>query len=317
MSAARPAILILIAAGSVGLGALLAGCKEEETRPTVHSEMKSSAPPAQPSAQATPPQTAPNAAAASTTSTPTPPTATAAGAPPAGYLPPSENGAEVQITESPVSASRTPKSAPQSAAPSMPATPAPSSGGQVPPGAAARASGGPENGPPPSTRAPSGAASNAPADASGAAALSATAARTSGEQAAALHQDLQRKLQEFDGLMRKAQANAARERAALEPRDGSPDSHAQGGAGGLLEAPPEEGAGGAASAASGLGNTPDLSGETRGARPAMGGRSAANLPNGADDDIVSRQLREAAEREADPVLRDKLWDEYRKYKGGL
>jgi hypothetical protein len=147
--------------------------------------------------------------------------------------------------------------------------------------------------------------------------LSATAERTDAEQAAALHQDLQRKLQEFDGLMRKAQENAARERAALDPRGGSPDSRAQRGDGGLLETPPENGAGGAASAASGLGNTPDLSGETRGARPPMRGRSAANLPDGADDDIVSRQLREAAERETDPVLRDKLWDEYRKYKGGL
>jgi len=30
---------------------------------------------------------------------------------------------------------------------------------------------------------------------------------------------------------------------------------------------------------------------------------------------VARQLREAAMREPDPDLRDKLWAEYRKYKG--
>ncbi len=39
-----------------------------------------------------------------------------------------------------------------------------------------------------------------------------------------------------------------------------------------------------------------------------------DIPDGSDDDIVARQLREAAENELDPVLRDKLWDEYRAYK---
>jgi len=33
-----------------------------------------------------------------------------------------------------------------------------------------------------------------------------------------------------------------------------------------------------------------------------------------DDDIIARQLREAAENETDPVLKEKLWKEYRKYK---
>jgi hypothetical protein len=35
----------------------------------------------------------------------------------------------------------------------------------------------------------------------------------------------------------------------------------------------------------------------------------------ADDDIVARQLREAAEKETDPELRKKLWKEYYDYKG--
>lgn len=34
-----------------------------------------------------------------------------------------------------------------------------------------------------------------------------------------------------------------------------------------------------------------------------------------DDDIVARQLREAAEKEQDPQLKEKLWQEYWKYKG--
>ena len=40
-----------------------------------------------------------------------------------------------------------------------------------------------------------------------------------------------------------------------------------------------------------------------------------DIPSGDDDDVVARQLREAAMRESDPQLREKLWDEYRKYTG--
>ena len=39
-----------------------------------------------------------------------------------------------------------------------------------------------------------------------------------------------------------------------------------------------------------------------------------DIPDGKDDDIVARQLHEAAEEEQDPELREKLWEEYRKYK---
>jgi hypothetical protein len=39
-----------------------------------------------------------------------------------------------------------------------------------------------------------------------------------------------------------------------------------------------------------------------------------DVGGGSDDDVVARQLREAAEKEQDPVMKEKLWDEYRKYK---
>ncbi len=39
-----------------------------------------------------------------------------------------------------------------------------------------------------------------------------------------------------------------------------------------------------------------------------------DIPDGSDDDVVARQLREAAMKETDSELRDKLWEEYRKYK---
>ena len=38
------------------------------------------------------------------------------------------------------------------------------------------------------------------------------------------------------------------------------------------------------------------------------------IPNGSDDDIIARQIREAAEKETDPELKDKLWREYVEYK---
>lgn len=37
-----------------------------------------------------------------------------------------------------------------------------------------------------------------------------------------------------------------------------------------------------------------------------------DVGDGRNDDIVLRQIREAAMKEQDPVLRDKLWDEYRR-----
>jgi peptidoglycan hydrolase CwlO-like protein len=46
-----------------------------------------------------------------------------------------------------------------------------------------------------------------------------------------------------------------------------------------------------------------------------GGRGSSRPPR-SDEDIVARQLREAAEKETDPVLREKLWKEYEAYLDG-
>ena len=47
-----------------------------------------------------------------------------------------------------------------------------------------------------------------------------------------------------------------------------------------------------------------------------GAPGADQAPTGDDDDVVARQLREAAEKETDPVMKEKLWEEYKKYKAG-
>lgn len=59
-------------------------------------------------------------------------------------------------------------------------------------------------------------------------------------------------------------------------------------------------------------STPSDKGTTGGSSTAGG--IPEDINDGSDDDIVARQIREAAQKEKDPVLREKLWDEYRKYK---
>lgn len=58
-------------------------------------------------------------------------------------------------------------------------------------------------------------------------------------------------------------------------------------------------------------------GEGAGRPAAQGPRNGMQSIEAGYDDIVARQLREAAEKETDPELREKLWEEYRKYKEGI
>ena len=65
-------------------------------------------------------------------------------------------------------------------------------------------------------------------------------------------------------------------------------------------------------------NVPTTEGPVAGGASAGGSASGqqAKRPSGSDqdDDIVARQLREAAEKETDPELKKKLWKEYEDYK---
>lgn len=61
--------------------------------------------------------------------------------------------------------------------------------------------------------------------------------------------------------------------------------------------------------------------ESSGSSPSIAGlseeeikrRTPADIPDLVSEDIVAKQLREAALAEEDPVLRERLWEEYRKY----
>ncbi len=59
-----------------------------------------------------------------------------------------------------------------------------------------------------------------------------------------------------------------------------------------------------------INHTGDYTGQTHPVYP-----SPPDIPTGNDDEVVAKQLREAALHEADPELREKMWNEYRKYTG--
>ena len=58
-------------------------------------------------------------------------------------------------------------------------------------------------------------------------------------------------------------------------------------------------------------------GEKGGGPKGTPGDRPDDVGDGSDDDIVAKQLREAAEKETDPELRKRLWKEYRQYKQSL
>ena len=141
---------------------------------------------------------------------------------------------------------------------------------------------------------------------------------TSGEQVAILDGELERGMGEFDAMILEQQAarrRAQREQGRREPVQTASAGGVSAGQGGRESG--EEG---------GFGRT--IGGGNYSVGGGMGGVGAgrvppdtakypppADIPSGNDDDVVARQLREAAMREADPAVREKLWAEYRKYKG--
>jgi hypothetical protein len=138
--------------------------------------------------------------------------------------------------------------------------------------------------------------------------------QTRSETTATLDAELDAGLGDFDQRL-------LREQERVRARAPRPASAAAGGGAGTGDA-----AGAAAGEMAGTGSPTHDGGPTP-ARPAEtaatgGGRAPprgpmpADIPDGADDDVVARQIREAAEQETDPHLREKLWDEYRKYKRG-
>ncbi len=144
------------------------------------------------------------------------------------------------------------------------------------------------------------------------------AAQTPEERTSDIDEQLQESLSEFDGKLLKERAlledlqgvNAADELSG-ETLGGTGETSVQGAD--AQDSATEE----IQPTASSSENLPESTVGTPG-KPEHGGTRPENIPpdipDGRDDDIVARQIREAAMRENDPELRKKLWEEYRRYK---
>jgi hypothetical protein len=141
---------------------------------------------------------------------------------------------------------------------------------------------------------------------------------TRAEQVAILDAELERGAGEFDSLILEEQA-AARE-AAREAGDRRGDS-GSGAAAGSGSGSEDGGTfGGGMASAGGYGAGGGMGGPGSSRRDSMPQNTTRfpppeDIPDGDDDDVVARQLREAAMREPDPQVRERLWNEYRRYKG--
>ncbi|XOV87679.1 MAG: hypothetical protein ACFHX7_22445 [Pseudomonadota bacterium] len=93
------------------------------------------------------------------------------------------------------------------------------------------------------------------------------------------------------------------------PRVGGGESDAP-----VIEDTGETVASGESSGANSVGNAEMASSENADSQVAL---IPDDVGTGQNDDIVAQQLREAAVAETDPELREKLWQEYRRYKSGL
>ena len=137
--------------------------------------------------------------------------------------------------------------------------------------------------------------------------------QTGAEVTAALEAELFAGLGEFDEMLLREQE---RVKAATPHTDAASGGGADGGGGGSGGEGGEFDVSGESQSASG-GEPTYGQGAGPGSRQASTSSSAPpGTPDGSDDDVVARQLREAAEKETDPELKKKLWEEYRKYKQG-
>ena len=163
--------------------------------------------------------------------------------------------------------------------------------------------------------------------------------RTQAEKTANIDKQLSAALADFDELLLKEEEKVS-SRVPSQRESGSSGQNGTNGSGGAFGSAGESGQGsgdqdgsGTASTSAGdyasssaQGSQTAQSGTTSGAQNSVGagdanidhskyGAPGGKLPPPKDDDIVARQLREAAEKETDPELKKKLWEEYWKYKG--
>lgn len=143
--------------------------------------------------------------------------------------------------------------------------------------------------------------------------------QTSSEKTADLDAQLFSGISEFDEMLLREQQRIKSATPHTGDGEGGGDGSGDGdGGSGEYEGEGEAGEG-EGQVATGEGDSTDYDGSagSGSTQPAGKGQPPPpGTPDGSDDDVVARQLREAAEKETDPVLKKKLWEEYRKYKEG-
>ncbi len=158
--------------------------------------------------------------------------------------------------------------------------------------------------------------------------------KTVGEDIVSLDTSLAEALSEFDEMLLKEDERLSGKmpRRSASEQGGSGQGTASGGGQGATGGDsqgqgPEAGTTGSGQGQQGHGGDgerpPQASqGDGNGGRGGEAGRPGGKTEGGGgdplfvDDDIIARQLREAAEKETDPELKKKLWAEYRKYRAG-
>ena len=130
---------------------------------------------------------------------------------------------------------------------------------------------------------------------------------TSAERARVLDERLRKGYETFDGFILSERERAQNESNAAGSVQ--PGSDGGGGAGASRPQTIQE-ASGSASAVPGSPSSAAVTQQSNETFP-----PPDDIPSGRDDDVVARQLREAAMSEPDPELREALWDEYRNYTG--
>jgi hypothetical protein len=140
------------------------------------------------------------------------------------------------------------------------------------------------------------------------------------ERAERLGKELEESLGGFDGTLQEEQDEIS---AAGRSTEGFGDGSQGSGDGGISLGQQGGGGGGGAGGNNSGGNQVSVANDRVSRESPVAGmsqeeireRTPDDIPITVDDDIIARQLREAALTEDDPALRERLWEEYRKYSG--
>jgi hypothetical protein len=153
--------------------------------------------------------------------------------------------------------------------------------------------------------------------------------QTSEERRAAIDKRLSNSLGSFDAQLRQQQQQVAQER---DTRQSAAAANAAANAAAAAAAAEKSGEGAGSAAVEGpdtdrggrrggpAARRHDPSGDLKSEKAskaddnAGNGASAREIPDGSDDDVIARRLRQAAQQETDPELKEKLWQEYLDYK---